>query len=776
MFRRRSLLGAVLLLVLAATTWPAQAFAESAKPKASVNAQTNIDPALESRAKHAGWSKVIVTLKPGAQIGAEVSKLGGRHGRKLNLINAMVIELPNGQIKKLAASPAVARLDLDRPTKASMARVANLIGARYARYAYGYDGAGIGVAVIDSGITTWHDDLTYTGSNSAVRVQGNQRVTAFVDFVNGATSTYDDYGHGTHVAGIIGGNGYDSFGSRAGIAPGAHLIGLKVLDNQGRGVISDVIAALEYAVANRTAQNIRVINLSVGASVTTSYNVDPLALAAKRAVDAGIVVVAAAGNLGRKASGEAQYGGITAPGNAPWVLTVGASTHEGTLNRTDDHHASYSSRGPTAVDFGAKPDILAPGTGVVSLTSFQSTFYTTKTAFLLAGNVPTPYKPYLSLSGTSMAAPVVAGTVALMLQANPTLTPNLVKAILQYTAQVQPGVDYMTQGGGFINAKGAVDLARYFRTAQSGSRYPANYNWSKAITWGNHRVVKGAISPFGNAWQLGVTWGSAEDTEGDNVVWGTACPDDNCFNVVWGTAAEGDNVVWGTSAEGDNVVWGTDCGEENPNCFNVVWGTATEACDPNTDPDCDGDNVVWGTNVEGDNVVWGTACDGEDCFNVVWGTDCEGENCYNVVWGTNEDCDPNLDPDCEGDNVVWGTDDGDCDPNADPECDGDNVVWGTTGECDPNTDPECDGDNVVWGTSGDDCDPNLDPNCAGDNVVWGTSVVSLLSYYSLLLADITNEYSWQQLFSPPYTTQYYNYSTFYPVLYTYVFYGNGGAF
>ena len=605
MSRARSIVGALVLLV---AMFPAAAFAQP----------TNIDDALIARTRHVGWSRVIVTLKPGAEAGAEITKLGGRFGRKLRLINALVIELPNGQIKKLAAHPAVARLDLDRPTQAHMSRVANLVGARYARAAYGYDGAGIGVAVIDSGVTNWHNDLTYSGSNPLVRVQGNQRVAAFVDFVNGATQSYDDYGHGTHVAGIVAGNGHDSGGSRAGIAPAAHVVSLKVLDGLGRGVISDVIAAIEYSIANRTAYNIRVINLSVGSNVTSSYNVDPLTLAAKRAVDAGIVVVTAAGNAGRNAAGQPQYGAITSPGNAPWVLTVGASSHNGTLNRLDDTHAGYSSRGPTARDFAAKPDLLAPGTGIVSLASANSTFYLTKSTLLLNGRWPSLTKPYLSLSGTSMATPVVAGTVALMLQANPDLTPNLVKAILQYTAQLAPGVDYLTQGGGFLNAKGAIDLARHFAMAP-GTPHPTDARWSRAFTWGNYRVTGGSIVPAGNAWSTAVTWGASHEAdgdnvvwgtaEGDNVVWGTACGGDDCFNVVWGTDCESDcfNVVWGTAAEGDNVVWGTNCDPTAENCEgdNVVWGTAGE-CEPGMEG-CEGDNVVWGTADDGDNVVWGTS-------------------------------------------------------------------------------------------------------------------------------------------------------------------------
>src|SRR5262249_6251980 len=154
--------------------------------------------------------------------------------------------------------------------------------------------------------------------------------------------------------------------------------------------------------------------------------------AAERAVRVGIVVVAAAGNLGRSPKGHTMYGSITSPGNSPWVVTVGASSHQGTADRADDTLASFSSHGPTAEDLLAKPDLVAPGVGIESLSDAASTFYTTQARYLLPGTVPTAYLPYLSQSGTSMAAPVVAGTVALMLQANPSLTPNAVKAILQY--------------------------------------------------------------------------------------------------------------------------------------------------------------------------------------------------------------------------------------------------------------------------------------------------------------------------------------------------------
>src|SRR5207302_9148760 len=154
----------------------------------------------------------------------------------------------------------------------------------------------------------------------------------------------------------IAGNGYDSNGQNAGAAPDARLVSLKVLDASGRGNISHVIAALDWVVANKNAYNIRVVNLSVGATIRESYWTDPLTLAAKRDVDAGIVAVTAAGNFGSTSAGQPQYGGITAPGNAPWVLTVGASSSMGTPAREDDTVASFSSSGPTYIDWAAKPD------------------------------------------------------------------------------------------------------------------------------------------------------------------------------------------------------------------------------------------------------------------------------------------------------------------------------------------------------------------------------------------------------------------------------------
>jgi serine protease AprX len=642
------------------TVAAAQHSHEGAKKKAGVPSQSvknyKIDDELDRRVKGRdtlATTRVIVTLAPGAKLPADFKRFihyrnrlsglnlnqnnngnntGNNDDGQLNLINGVVLDLPNYVIKILASHPSTFRLHYDRPLRTQNYRTAVTVGARTVQETLGYTGAGVGVAVIDSGITSWHDDLTNTSSK--VFPYGNQRVTKFVDFVNNRTLPYDDNGHGSHVAGIIGGNGYDSKGEKSGIAPGASLIALKVLDQDGKGTISNIISALGWIATNAKTYNIRVVNMSIGAGVYESYWTDPLTLAAKKLTDQGIIVVAAAGNLGKNAAGHLQYGGITAPGNAPWVLTVGASSTMGTLTRNDDTMASYSSSGPSALDFETKPDLVAPGTGTMSLAVPGSTFYINKAAYLIAGKLGLGVKPYLALSGTSMAAPVVSGTVALMLQANPNLTPNLVKALLQYTAQPYPDYHVLRQGAGFLNTLGAVRLAKYYKNPQEGERMPTQKVWSRQINWGSHRLDKGFILPTANAWANNVVWGTAKTMGdvGDNVVWGTMALGDNIVwgtaalgdNIVWGTSFIGDNIVWGTMAAGDNIVWGTDCG--GADCDNIVWGMA--------DP---GDNIVWGTADIGDNIVWGTSL-GD---NIVWGTSADAD----VTWSSSASDDAPIYPD-----------------------------------------------------------------------------------------------------------------------------------
>ena len=659
-----------LFAALAAFSVPAEAQRRESKSSNSKveRHHSKLDRVLNSFAGSNGESDVIVEFFDDSDSVSRIRVNGGVAGRKLGLLKARAGRMPNSMLHRLADDPKVKRVHFDREATGDLARTTATIGALTARLSYGYTGAGIGVAVIDSGITSWHDDLGATSTSKT-----GQRVTAFVDFINNQQQKYDDWGHGTHVAGIIAGNGYDSYGERAGVAPRANIIALKALDAEGKGKISGIIAALDWAVANRTQYNIRVINMSLGAGVFESYHTDPLTVAAKRAVDAGIVVVAAAGNMGKALNGLPQYGAISAPGNAPWVLTVGASSTQGTVDRRDDKMALYSSRGPTMIDFAAKPDLVAPGTGTVSLSTPDSLFYLTKSSFLVSGKRSgLLYQPYLTLSGTSMATPVVAGTVALMLEANPNLTPNMVKAILQFTSEVKKGYDFLTQGAGFLNTLGAVRLSRYFAIGKPGDRYPDMKAWSKHIFWGNLRVRGGVITPGGSAWAMNIVWGDSVGLNGQNIVWGENCDNAACDNIVWGN-----NIVWGDSDEGDNIVWGNTDGD------NIVWGNTF------------GDNIVWGNNI-----VWGDSADD----NIVWGNDCGGADCDNIVWGNSTD-----------DNIVWG--------NAENI---DNIVWGNTSSL----------DNVVWGNSAGDEDISWGNSADQDIELFGDDTAEVETFNPDLFDDL----------------------------------------
>jgi serine protease AprX len=408
-----------------------------------------LDALLLARAQAGnGVSRVIIQTRGGASADDAVRGCRGISGRRFAALSAQLAEVPDSCLIALASHSDILAVSLDRRVNGALqSRTRTTVGATWVAERLGLDGTGVGVAIVDSGVAASHDDL------------GN-RVVHFADFVNRQALPYDDYGHGTHVAGIIAGGGQSSGGSRRGIAPGAHLVVLKALNTAGDGNVSQVIAAIDYAVRRRAAFNIRILNLSVAAGVYESYNTDPLTLAARRAVDAGIVVITAAGNLGRDTTGVTQYGGITAPGNAPWVLTVGASNDNGTADRRDDTVASFSSRGPGLIDGAQKPDLVAPGVGIESRADPRTVLYQTRPAARRWGTVRTSTEPYLALSGTSMAAPVVAGTVALMLQANPSLTPQSVKGILQRTAESHNRYDSFTQGAGFLNARAAVELAR----------------------------------------------------------------------------------------------------------------------------------------------------------------------------------------------------------------------------------------------------------------------------------------------------------------------------
>jgi serine protease AprX len=307
-------------------------------------------------------------------------------------------------LRELIAHPKVKHVHHDYEVHTNLNTATPTVGAKEAIRTYGLTGKGVTVSVIDTGIYR-HYDLIYP----------TNRIIAFQDFVNGRTVPYDDNGHGTHVAGAIAGNGSASSNYYSGVAPEANLVGVKVLNAQGSGSLSNVVAGINWSIANRNSLGIRVINLSLGAPPFTSYINDPLAQACEKAWSSGIVVSAAAGNSGPD-------GTIITPGYDPVILTIGATNDRNTIRRGDDVPAQYTSSKPTIDNF-IKPDIAVPGTNITSLLSPNSTLANQYPENRVGAN-------YLTLTGTSMATGIASGIIALLLQAYPPYTPDIVKVRL----------------------------------------------------------------------------------------------------------------------------------------------------------------------------------------------------------------------------------------------------------------------------------------------------------------------------------------------------------
>jgi len=317
----------------------------------------------------------------------------------------------------------------------------------------GPTGDGVTVAVLDSGVAT-NTDLAAS------------RIVGWKDFVNGQPTPYDDAGHGTYVAGLIAGDGTASLPLEnrgfatvqfRGVAPAADIVGIKVLDEVGQGRTSTMIAGIAWAIAHKDDYNIRVLNISIGGNPVSSFTRDPVDRAVEAAWRSGITVVCAAGNEGDFGSG-----GILSPGNDPFVITVGATDTRQTAAVTDDAVASYSSLGPTLFDEVAKPDLVAPGNRLISLRT-QGSYVDTNfplNVIPLADFAPTApagtVSDYLMLSGTSTSAPVVAGAAALMIGADPSLTPDDVKVRLMGTADPVAGASANQQGAGTLDVDGAL--------------------------------------------------------------------------------------------------------------------------------------------------------------------------------------------------------------------------------------------------------------------------------------------------------------------------------
>lgn len=306
-----------------------------------------------------------------------------------------------------------------------MNHVASTINLNYA-IRHGLTGRGVGIAIMDTGIG-YHPDLTdKTGC-----------LAGFFDTVNGHSNYYDDNGHGTHIAGIIAGNGTASNGLYRGIAPESSIYMIKILNSKGEGNTANVLIGINWILQNYQKYNIRIVNISVGSTKNRNFDeTSPLVQGVNKLWSAGLIVLTAAGN-----HGPGPYS-IGAPGNSRKIITVGASDVMQSGNGRD-----YSGRGPTNSCI-KKPDIVAPGSNVVSCIPLnrQSVF----SPFNTPHNKENSGKAsYIARSGTSMSTPVVSGCIALLLQKHPNMTNKEVKLHLRNTAY-DLGYPHSRQGWGLI--------------------------------------------------------------------------------------------------------------------------------------------------------------------------------------------------------------------------------------------------------------------------------------------------------------------------------------
>ena len=460
---------------------------------------------------------VIVQEQPSASDVPDqaVVALGGRITASLPIVNGFAALLPAGAVDELRATAGVLEVTpnsalhlssttVDPTTQAALTAKANgpgwksgtsfatmsavtkLIGAQDL-WASGVTGKGVGIALIDSGV---------------VPVDGlqNQVVTPVdLSFESQAPAlkNLDTYGHGTHLAGIMAGNTASSSAKKTadpnaftGVAPGANVISIKVAAYDGATDVSQVLAAIDWAVQHRSEYNIRVLNLSFGTDSTQDYRIDPLAYAVEVAWRHGIVVVVAAGN-------EGDSGRLNDPAVDPYIIAVGAEDMNGTPGSGDDIVPDWSSKGNAQ----RSPDLVAPGKSIESLRNPGS---------WIDVNYPDARvgDRYFLGSGTSQATAVVAGAAALLIQQRPDLTPDQVKQLLVSTADRLPKADRQSQGAGLIDLKSASKA----RVPNAKQTYPlSSGTGSIEAARGTSHVaddgveIAGEVDIFGQPWD-GRSW------------------------------------------------------------------------------------------------------------------------------------------------------------------------------------------------------------------------------------------------------------------------------
>jgi serine protease AprX len=368
-------------------------------------------------------------------------------------------------------------------------------------WSYGYQGSPVTVAVVDSGMVDSNDFKADYGGGGDIRI----RISA--NYVQGSDDFKDWYGHGTHVAGIVAGNGTLSARRYVGIAPKARLVSVDVANAQGMSYTSDVIAGLQWVLNSKAAYNIRVVNLSLNSTVAETYHTNPLAAACEILWFNGIVVVVSAGNTGG--------GTLYPPANDPFVITVGAVDDQNTASINDDNVASFSAYGTTPSGF-AKPDLVAPGKNIVSVLSKSDSVlavtHPENKVYTFSGS----QDYYFRMSGTSMSAPMVSGAVALLLQDEPNLNPDQVKYRLMATAnKAWPGYNATTAGAGYLDVYAAV-TGLTTESANTGIE-------ASQLLWTGPEPVQWGSVQWGSVQWGSVQWGSVQwgSVQWGSVQWGS---------------------------------------------------------------------------------------------------------------------------------------------------------------------------------------------------------------------------------------------------------------
>lgn len=450
-----------------------------------------------------GLRHVIVQAHPGQQRSAAraVERAGGQVGTPLPLVDGFVAEVPPASVTAVANDPAVRAITPDRPVHfeelsydatTTASNFTKTSGATTA-WSQGNLGQGVGVAVIDTGVSDMPD---FDG-----------RLVHGPD-LSGEGRVVDTYGHGTVMAGIVGGSGADSAanpaGKYAGVAPKSTVIAVKAAGRNGAADVSTMLQAMHWVAAYKDQFNIRVLNLSWGTKSTQDPAVDPLNYAVQRLWSLGIVVVTAAGNSGPQA------GTVTKPGDDPVVLTVGSYDDKQNQTPGDDSISAWSSRGPTAQNL-TKPDVVAPGRTLVASRSYGSDVEIENPKALVAPS-------YIKGSGTSEAAAVVSGLAALLIAARPELTPDQVKAIIKGTASPIAGFAATAQGAGRVQLANALAAPAPTSAAQpltanglgslEGSRGGMNVS-ADCRQDGTQDLIRGEMDVRCEAWDGSAWTGSA---------------------------------------------------------------------------------------------------------------------------------------------------------------------------------------------------------------------------------------------------------------------------